>query len=478
MSHSSTRKSGGEGHRTPRTTISALNDDVLLYVFDWYRLYNTSDESELGWSIERWWYKPIHVCRTWRHLILASSNRLDLHLVCTYDIPVEAMLAHSPYLPLIIYYPGIPSEISVADEESALFALQQFERVRRIHVTAPTAVLRNLAKAMERKFPILERLVLRLQTESRTGWVIPKKLQAPLLNHITLSNITLSKESQLLRHAEGLITLALLNVLATRRFHPEHLVAQLSAMSRLEIMTIHFQTAVPNREVKKRLLRARVTHINLPRLKILALRGGSAYLEGILSRLSTPHLSTLSIEFFNQLTFEPHRLLQFVRTSNNPRFRSAIMRFEKEFISVIVDPYLERAGTYPFLVRVNCRPLDWQAACAAQICDTLAPLLASVGSLTLGFHKDRSASWKEEINHEQWHGLFRTFPGVKSLQLTGALAGDLFRYLQLDEVVPPLEPFPGLEELVSRGRGHTDDSFTPFISARQSTGRPIRLVRN
>jgi hypothetical protein len=449
---------------------------VLLNVFDWYRLNNTTDESDLGWSIERWWYRPIHVCQKWRHLILESPTRLDLHLVCTYGIPVQAMISHSPPLPLIIYYPGIPGEVSVADQESAVFALQQRTRVRRIHLSASTAILHNLVRAMNGKFPILERLVLRSQTESRTGLVLPKKLHAPLLHHLTLSNITLSKESQLLRRAEGLITLALLNLPATRRFHPEHLVVQLSAMSRLEMVTIHFYTAIPNHEVKQRLLRAPVTHITLPRLKLLVLRGGSAYLEGILCRLSAPLLSTLSVEFFNQLTFDLRRLQQFVRPTGEPRFRSARMHFDKEFFSVIVDPYLERTGTYPFLVQVNCRPLDWQAACAAQICDTLAPLLASVGSLTLGFHKDGSTSWKDEIDREQWHGLLRRFSGVKSLQLTGGLVGDLFRSLRLDE--GELALLPGLEELVSSGQGHSDDAFALFISARQAAGRPIRLVRN
>jgi hypothetical protein len=140
----------GRGN-TPRVTASELNDDVLLNIFDWYRLYNTTSEDQ-GWNLERWWYKPIHVCRRWRHLILASPTRLDLHLVCTYGIPVEAMLSHSPPLPLIIYYPEIPAKISAADEESAIFALQQHERVRRIHVTAPTAVLCNLFKLWTASF--------------------------------------------------------------------------------------------------------------------------------------------------------------------------------------------------------------------------------------------------------------------------------------------------------------------------------------
>ncbi len=429
---------------TPRTTVSTLNDVVLLNIFDWYRLYNRTDEDQ-AWNLERWWYKPIHVCPRWRHLILTSPNRLDLHLVCTYGIPVEAMLSHSPPLPLIIYYP----EITAADEESALFALQQRERVRRIHIAAPTAILRNLFNAMDDELPMLERLALYSSTESRTGLVLPEKLRAPLLRHLTLSNIAFPIQSPLLRQAEDLITLRLWNAPASPEFHPAHLIAQLSGMSRLEILMIRFYAAVPNREVEQRLRSAaQSTPITLPSLKVLAFRGGSAYLEGILARLSAPLLSTLNVEFFNQLTFDLSHLLQFARTTGDFTFRSAQMSFDKEFVSMIVDPYLERAGTYPFLVRVKCQPLDWQAACAAQICHALEPLLAGVDSLTLGFHKDGSASWQDAIDHAQWHGLLRTFASVKSVQLTGGLVGDLFRFLQLHGGELPLALRLGLRELV------------------------------
>jgi hypothetical protein len=453
---------------------SALNDDVLLNIFDWYRLYNTTNDDQ-GWNMERWWYKPIHVCRTWRQVILTSPTRLDLHLVCTYGIPVEAMLLHSPPLPLIIYYPAIPDEMTAADKESALFALQQRERVRRIHVVAPTAILCNLFKAMDGELPMLERLSLHLSTESRTGSRLPEKLQAPLLRHLTLSNIALPIGSQLLRQAEGLITLRLWNVPASAEFHPAHLVAQLPGMSRLEILMIHFYTAIPKRRIESA---AQPTPITLPSLKVLAFRGGSAYLEGILARVNAPLLSTLNVEFFNQLTFDLRRLLQFVRATAGIRFSSAKIHFDKEFVSVIVGPQLEPSGTYPFLAQVKCQRLDWQLTCAAQICQTLESLFAGVESLTLGFHKDSSASWKDEIDHEQWHGLFRTFAGVTNLQLTGGLVGDLFRSLQLDEGELALELLPKLRELVSSGWGHTDDAFASFISARQAGGRRVRLVRN
>ncbi|KAH9020063.1 hypothetical protein EDB84DRAFT_1515885 [Lactarius hengduanensis] len=472
----STWKSRGRRAVTPRTTVSTLNDDVLLNIFDWYRLHNTTDEDQ-GWNLERWWYKPIHVCQKWRHLILSSPSRLDLHLVCTYGIPVEAMLSHSPPLPIIIFYPETTGKTSAADEESALFALQQRERVRRIQVTATTTILCNLFKAMDNEFPMLERLALHSSTESRAGLMLPEKLQAPLLRHLTLSNIAFPIKSLLLRQADGLITLRLWNIPASPEFHPAHLIAQLSGLSRLEILMIHFYTAIHNREVERR-PRSAQSKIILPSLKILAFRGGSAYLEGILARLSAPLLSKLNVEFFNQLTFDLYRLREFVPTIGEFMFRSAEMHFDKDFVSVIVDPDLERDGTYPLVVQVKCHPLNWQATCAVQICDALKSLLVRVDSLTLGFYKDDPATWQDEIDHAQWHELLQTFAGVKTLQLTGGLVGDFFRSLKLDEGELPSELLPELRELVPRGWGHTDDAFASFISARQSAGRRIRMVRN
>ena len=433
------------GHRLSCATASKLNNDVLLGIFDWYRLYNTTSDEDQGWNLERWWYKPLHVCRKWRHLILTSPTRLDLHLVCTYGIPVEAMLSHSPPLPLMIYYPAIPSKISAADEEGAIFALQQHDRVRRIHFAAPTAVLCNLFKAMDCEFPILERLCLHLSIKSRTGLALPKKFLAPLLHHLTLSNISLPIQSQLLRQAENLITLRLWKVPASLEFHPAHLVAQLPGMFRLEVLMVEFYTAIPNRRFESP---AQPTPITLPSLKLLAFRGGSTYLEGILARINAPLLSSLNVEFFNQLTFNLSRLLQFVRTTGTFRFHSTEMHFDKELISVIVDPHRERTDTHPFLVQVKCQPLGWQAACAAQICNALEPLLARVETLTLGFHKDGSVPWQDEVDVERWQGLLRTFAGVKSLRLTGGLVGDLFRSLQLDEAALPLHLLPNLQELV------------------------------
>jgi hypothetical protein len=65
-------------------------------------------------------------------VILESPSGLDLHLVCTFGVPVADMLAHSPPLPLTLWYSKLDREMTTEDEEGALLALSHRDRVHRV----------------------------------------------------------------------------------------------------------------------------------------------------------------------------------------------------------------------------------------------------------------------------------------------------------------------------------------------------------
>ncbi|KAI9435063.1 hypothetical protein H4582DRAFT_1972585 [Lactarius indigo] len=485
------------------TTISALNNDVLLNIFHWYRLGNTTDEFDRGWNLERWWYNPIQVCRAWRHLILTSPTRLDLHLVCTHGTPVTTMLTHSPPLPLIIYYPG---KLAAGEDEDVIFALQHRERVRRIHIGPPVASLPGLLDAMDGEYPDLQRLVVHSHTEkpnaaSNTSVELPTNLQAPLLRRLTLTNVRLPASSELLRRAEGLITLELLDIADSPELHPAHLVAQLARMTQLERLVVHFRSALPNHAVERTLWRAPTTSATLPRLQLLSFRGGSAYLEGVLARISAPGVQKLFVDFFAQLTFDLPSLVRFVRAAQpapeegggaRSRFYAAELHFDAETACVLLDsrttdrPRLGGVRTNPVQLRVSCRALDWQLAALAQICGALAPLFVHVEGLTLGLHTSHPKPdanpdcLDSESDRAQWHALLHAFSGTKTLQLTGTQTAHL-----LHELLPlPAELLPALQELLpgdSREPGATEDNeggLAAFTAEREATGRPVRVVRD
>ena len=511
------------GHRhVPQITIHALNHDVLLNIFHWYRRVNTTDGFDRSWNLERWWYRPIQVCRTWRHLILASPTRLDLHLVCTHGTPITSMLAHSPPLPLIVYYPGrgrgMHGDASSGEPEDVHFALRQRSRVRRIHLNAPEPNL--VLKALNGEYATLERLVIR----SGKGVQLPTKLLAPRLQRLTLSDVRLpalaSGSAALLLRAENLVTLELVEIADTPALYPARLVAQLARMAQLERLVLHFRTALPSRTFSGMGVGAQTdttTRVRLPRLTLLSYRGSIAYLEHTLAQLAFPSLQTLFIDLFAQLSFSviPY-LTHFIHRTFT--FHAAELHFDANTACLMLDrhEHASRTGnrTNAVQLRVSCCALDWQLAALAQICSALS--LPHIEGLTLGLHVDA------EVQRTQWHALLRAFSCTKTLQLTGPRAGSLLRSLlplpvdilpSLQELLPerdaengsvgegallqqvPTDILPPLlQELMilgddaddaedaERAAGPEDEedegALEAFISEREAAGCPVRVVRD
>jgi len=437
--------------------------------------------------------------------------------------------------------------MSDEDKRGAIFVLRQRERVRRVHIAAPSASLHYLVGAMDNEYPILQRLIIRSQAqrpENHNGTrnrnrnrsdnvtvTLRAEFRAPLMHHLILSNVAIPTSSRLLSSAgSDLVWITLQNLPASSPdFHPAHLTAQLGALSRLEVLTVHFSVAIPNRDVRRRLQGASTMRVVLPRLRRLAYRGGTTYLEGILARLETPELRTMNVEFFNQLSFSLPSLLQFARTTALT-FLSAELHFDEDFASLIVDPLDKYAGgddgrrTHPLLLQVKGKLLDWQVTSILQICSAIAPLLAQTEVLTLGFHKigpdpaaagaaeagvvEAAAGWQGgdiAVDRVQWRALLRIFAGVKTVQLTGGRVGDLFRAIQPrhgesnnsgndigggegegngegngegeDGGAFSPEVLPVLQKLVLRGWGIAADVFTSFIAASDAAGRTVRLIR-
>jgi hypothetical protein len=308
----------------PYSPILTLNDDVLLIIFYIYRV-DVADDGDLlyDWDRERWWYKLAQVCRRWRYLILASPSRLNLHLLCTYGVPVADMLAHSPPLPLAIFYHRY-HKMTADDEGGVLFALSHRDRVRDIRLDLPASTLRKFVTTMDKQFPILARMYVecrpddfpRTWQDESTIPVFPGTFQAPNLRHLVLSTASLPIELPLLTTTAGLVILKLVDIPASAYFPPSHLLTGLSIMLQLEELIIHFCSSLPNSDLQRELLQTpNMTRVTLPNLHQFGFQGTSAYFKGLVARISTPVLSILRVELFNQRTFTVPQLLQFMGIS-------------------------------------------------------------------------------------------------------------------------------------------------------------------
>jgi hypothetical protein len=380
------------------------------------------------------------------------------------------MLAHSPPLPLTIRYYKWDREMTTEDEEGALLALSHRDRVHRIALWMPTSKLGKFITAIDEQFPILEHLDIDSKTEEETSLKLPQTFQAPNLRHIMLRHAALLMRSPLLTTTAGLVTLWLDRIPQSAYFPSSYILPRLSLMPQLESLRIRFHSTIPNRDVVRQVLNTPITtHVTLPNLHRFEYFGVSAYLEGLLARISTPSLRYLNAFFFNQLTFTVPHLLQLLQTSENLLFNSVELAFNVYSVRMRMSSTLS--------LEIICRHLDWQVASAALILGTLSPVLSAVEELKLSHWEHiRSSEWHNEVDRTQWCELLRPFSGVKTLHVDEELVGDLSRSLRSEDGEMPLDLLPNLLELESFGGRHAEDAFALFIDERQTAGHPVRLV--
>ena len=390
------------------------------------------------------------------------------------------MLAHSPPLPLIINFMDKDKicALSVKDEEAILLALQDRARVRRIGLMMPATNLLKPIAAMDGQFPVLERLFIWPKSEDNMTLMLPTGFQAPHLRNFSLIYIVLPMRSPLLTTALGLVSLGLLDMPPLAHFHPSNLVARLSSLPQLESLSIGFKSAVPTRDVDGQLFRTPiVAHTTLPSLRVFFFRGVSAYLDGLLARITIPLLHSLHIRLYNQLTFTAPHLLQFMGRTENLRFGSAKLSFYPD--NIILTANGSRQNRISLLgVEIGCRHVDWQVSAAAQVFNALVPALSVVERLSLGYEEHNASSEQQhnEVGRTQWREVLRPFSNVKVLQVADGLIKNLSRSLQPDVGEPPLELLPQLKELVYYKGGEPNDAFTSFLHTRQNAGRPVAFI--
>jgi hypothetical protein len=393
------------------------------------------------------------------------------------------MLTHSPPLPLLIDYLSGNDDIAAEDEEGAILALKQYNRVRRVCLRMHVTSLRKLVVAMDDDYPILETLII-LHPKGDLGSIslLPETLQAPHLRHLYLDGFALPIGCRLLTTAVDLVTLYLSMDHPSTYFHPNTLLRWLSFMPQLETLRIDFLFPVPNHDVEMQLAHTSITTpvtvtVTLPNLHDFSFQGIRTYLEALIHPIVAPRLDKLQIWFSNQLTFSVPRLLQFVNATENLMFKSAEFSFSEERVYVEVYPH-EDTEMHALSIAVECWHLDWQVSSAAQIFDSLSLMFSAVEHLTLK-HRVHSRSSEEhnEADRSEWRQLLGSFRNVKTLRIAKGLVKELSRCLELDDGELPLELLPELQELSCSGSGNSD-AFTSFIEARQNAGRPITLVRS
>ena len=454
-----------------------LNDDVLLGIFDCYRL----DEKN-GWNERHGWCKLSHVCRRWRHLIYERAFHLGMRIKCTNGSPIVDILDHFPPLPLSVDYRHTRGRVTSTlteqaweqDELGICHALRLHDRVCHIGLFLPPSILHKVVMLMDERFPILEHLSLLFSgtSEDSLPLTLPEAFLAPNLRHLALPGINPPRRLRVLTSTVSLVTLELSNIQTSSYFHPRLLAARLRPLSQLKELSVVFSTPIPRPSTEMELLRVQRVPVTLPSLKILQFKGVGTYLESLVAHIRVPLLERLLVTLFNQIAFALPHLFHLINTTEGFKLPRATVGLDRTEVFVTADHASLTQSKKYFRLRVIYMPLDWQIDSAAQICHALIPAVSDVEQFRLiCYYSMIPTEWQNgEIDGTAWHELLRSFIGVKDLYIDYRFVEELSCALQLDEVGSDPEFLPNLRS-ISAAR----NLFTSFIDTRQVVGRPVQF---
>ena len=479
-------KDCSKSHRH-RIAIHALPDGVLLEIFHFCKM----DHDAYGFTFRPIleWRTLIHVCRRWRYIVFTSPHRLDLQLLCTHGTPVRKNLGFWPPLPLIIdYYTDWDADSGKSltptyEEDDIMAALERPGRVRYVGISATSSLLGKMAAAIHEPFPILTHLWL--SSKDGNVAVLPETFfggYTPLLRVAHFEGISFPSFPAFLLSATDLVELELLNISDTDYVSSEAIVAGLTALVRLEILSIGFQS--PTAFLDRR-YQPPPTRVVFPSLSTFTFRGTIEYLENLLIQFDTPLLKNLTIVYFNQLsTFYIPQLSHFIRRTESldaSGFKHARVEFGESYVFVNLSEGQEEPQTLEchFTLQISCQWLDWQIFHMAHVLGQSPAVLSRVDNLFIDTF-DLRPGWRadEYIEPSEWLDLLCPFSGVTTLRVSKQLAGHVA--LALEDIskdpqkVAEMSPAPHSLFL----EGQPEASVKRYIEARKISGHPVNGFKN
>ncbi|KAI9450553.1 hypothetical protein F5148DRAFT_1242676 [Russula earlei] len=441
-------------------SIEILPDEVLLEIFDHDRLIALSHPSLGPWK----WQRLVHVCRSWRSLIFASPRRLCLRLYYTYRKPVTQNMGKA---------------LVPQDDDNVIAALMHHDRICEINFAMTSHLLERSTILMQEPFPVLEHLLLRSRNFARTALVLPSSFlggSAPRLQDIHLDGIAFPALPQLLLSTQNLGSLQLEEIPGIEFFSPETLVNSMSSLTQLKSLKMHFAspTSHPNQS-NSRPPSISSGYTVLPALTEFRFRGSSEFFEDLVSRLETPSLQQFCVGFFDQPAFKITELSLFIgRTRGLTSPRKASIQIWMGDIAII-QHFKSSPYRLDIRLQISRRELGRRVASMSQICRQLFPFLSHVERLDVkAFLLFSARRQRDQLDPAQWLELFRPFEGVKVLEVTGTLVGNIAFALEHATGEMTRDVFPALSDLhLNRPRGALSTSIESFVSARQLSGRPM-----
>jgi hypothetical protein len=459
-------------NRRQEAPIDQLPDSVFVEIFNFCLL--DSDPTKPRLEHTRQWQRLTRVCQRWRKVVFGASHgprRLDLRLSCSYRTPVRKNLVFWPdCLPLTVDYPGgrylYGGSLAPNDEINILSALQHAPRVHRITVLATGSLLRKMAPILLKSFPALTHLDLTWdlddfpESDTEGVPVIPERFlggSAPRLQHLCLSDIAFLQLPTFLLSARNLVTLKVQQIPPNGYISPEAMVGGLAVLTKLTTLSISLCEDTTPFHPRGSHPASPVQAI-LPALTGFHYRGHSNYLEDFLAQIDTPQINRVRIEYFMRQQIQVPKLSRFIDRTENLKiyqFTHAEGTFNEDIYFELRRPQGERRLAHLSL-KMLCQfgaPLDTKVPYLAHVLGQLVPRFPNVVYLSASGEKVRSKG----VDSTKWLPLFRLFPAVKFLDLSGGVAAHIASAL-VDAAETVTDVFPALHSIgLDKGEGKDEE---------------------
>jgi hypothetical protein len=398
--------------------ITKLPDEILLWVFDFYRQsFGHWPSSEREWNNKNGWFKLAHVCRNWRCIVLSSSSRLRLRLYFTDKTPTRAaVLTHLPPLPIIVDYLNRDIVRTVGAQNRLDSALRYPNRVCGIAMAVTFRSCTMIFNALDTCFPTLESLIinnmgtwefnfpptfLMTSTKSLRRLKIGVRLASlpPLLSGMTaLIDLTLNIDT-IVCPQQDVSLLSLLQSLPWLR----HLDLYVRSS---RVSPIHAISAHPTKSNDI---------ISLAELTHFRFEGSSSVVEEFVARLTTPslqglHASTSLFRHYQIEGFQIPHLTKFIRNAGMV-FLAAQLKFTFMNCNLSLSTHSHFVDDPPFTVMGNGQ------TSIARRSSALSTLLATVEDVLFAFRLPAIHAGLYKVDLSPWRGFFEQLPNVKILRV-------------------------------------------------------------
>jgi hypothetical protein len=438
-------------------TIGSFSYEVLLNIFRYY--LNASPQ---------YWPRLVHICRKWRRIVFDSQRALHLRLFCTRGMPVLKALDCWPALRIVVHHgarrASAPYPLAPEDEDNVVAALKHSDRVSSISLAVTSSLLEKLS-TIERPFSELESLVLRPQVG--TWMTLPSTFRwGRRLRALRLTKLNIPALPELLSLSTSLLELRLLKI--PQYFSLDTFAHALSGMTQLRTLSLQFRSFTPCPDSLGLLPQSRERAV-LPALTRLKYQGTSEYLDNLMARIDAPCLNVVQITFFCRSLMRALQLGRFIDRIQAQNSRAEIL-FSARAITITFTP---PENPKRLELQVSGDSLPQQLSCMAQILKTSPAFLLGVGHLCI--RELHPSSAPDYIDRTRWWELFRTFRGIKWVQI---VAGQHSRNIVLALRLRKCEAaFPALHKLCIGGPLRDCSPFRKavesFIHSRRLSGHNI-----